>query len=167
MDHRCKSILENLCQVYAYRGEETALGISLQSRVSLFSLKQCELGWLWAVGCLQLFLVFKLLWSAEIEKVLKCASKYTVDLIWRYPLPSLDQDVQESSCQCQSGSFCSVLRRKTWTCFGLQSYLDISNWKIRVFMSGALYLENVQCPVVEVRSLSAARKCYLGVCVSS
>lgn len=39
MDHRCKSILENHCQVYAYRGEETALGISLQSRVSLFSLK--------------------------------------------------------------------------------------------------------------------------------
>lgn len=111
--------------------------------------------------------MLKLVWSARIEIELKRASEYIVDLIWRYPPPSLDQDLWENRCQCQPGSFCSVLRRKTWICFRLQSHLDISNWKTRVFMSGALWLESVQCPVVEVRSFSAARKCYLGVRVSS
>lgn len=110
--------------------EETALGISVQPQVVLIRM---------ALGCWKsLFLGLKLVCSSKIEKLLTCASEYVVGLIWRYPLASLDQDLWESRCQCWFGSFCSVLRRKTHTCFRLQSHLDISNWKIRLCMSGAL-----------------------------
>lgn len=110
--------------------EEAALGISVQPQVVLIRL---------ALGCWKpLFLGLKLVGSAKMEKLLKCACEYVAGLIWRYPLASLDQDPWQSRCQRWFGSFCSVLRRKTHTCFRLRSHLDISNWKIRLCMSGAL-----------------------------
>lgn len=63
--------------------------------------------------------------------------------------------------------FCSVLRRKMHTYFSLWSRLGMSSWKIRLCMSGALYLGSVLSPVGEVSPFCAAGKCCLAEGVNS